>query len=387
MRSMYDLILKNAQIADCKFPKCELFDVAISGGKICEIEPSKNSHSTAAKSLDMGGNILCAGFIDIHFHGAANSDICDDDSDAIFKVARQKLKEGVTSILPATLTLSKDALKKTFHNLKNYAKNPESCRFLGVHLEGPFINPKIAGAQNAEFARDLDISEIDELNSIAKILKVSFSPELKGSSEFVRGLLNRGIVPSAAHTCASFGRIEELYRAGLKNVTHFGNRCGEFGAREIGVVGAGLLFGDITLEIIADKIHLSPDFIRLIFARKDASKIVLITDSMRASGLGDGVYSLGGLDVKVSGAEARLVSDSSLAGSVLKMSEALKNLCEILNADISKLAKCASLNAANSLNIPNLGEIKEGNFADFALLDTDFKVLKTIVGGVVKYEA
>ena len=105
------------------------------------------------------------------------------------------------------------------------------------------------------------------------------------------------------------------------------------------------------------------------------------------SGLGDGVYSLGGLDVKVSGAEARLVSDSSLAGSVLKMSEAFKNLCEILNADISKLAKCASLNAANSLNIPNLGEIKEGNFADFALLDTDFKVLKTIVGGVVKYEA
>lgn len=387
MRAMYDLILKNAQIADCKFSKSELFDIAISGGKICEICPHKNSPERAARILDLGGNTLCAGFIDIHFHGAANCDVCDDDPGAIFKVAAQKLKEGVTSIAPATLTLSKEALKKTFHNLKNYAQNPESCRFLGVHLEGPFINPKMAGAQNAEFARDLDISEIDGLNSIAKILKVSFSPELKGSGEFVRGLLSRGIVPSAAHSCAGFESIEKLYRAGLKSIAHFGNRCGEFGAREIGLVGAGLLLENFTLEIIADKVHLSPDFIRLIFARKDASKIVLITDSMRASGLGDGLYSLGGLDVKVSGAEARLVSDSSLAGSVLKMNEALKNLCEILNADISKLAKCASLNAANSLNIPNLGEIKQGNFADFAVLNSDFKVLKTIVGGVVKYEA
>ena len=107
---------------------------------------------------------------------------------------------------------------------------------------------------------------------------------------------------------------------------------------------------------------------------------------MRASGLGDGTYSLGGLDVKVSGSEARLVSNCSLAGSVLKMNLALKNICEILNADIAELAKCASLNAANSLNIPNLGEIKQGNFADFAVLDSDFKVLKTIVGGIVKYE-
>lgn len=384
---MYDFILKNAQIADCKFTDGKLRDVFVSDGKICDIIPSQTSSANAAKIFDLDGKILCAGFIDIHFHGAANFDVCDDESDAIFKVAKQKLKEGVTSIIPATLTLSKDALKRTFKNLRNYAKNPESCRLLGVHLEGPFINPKMAGAQNTEFARALDLSEIDELNSILKILKVSFSPELDGADNFVRGLLNRGIVPSAAHTCANFKTVQDLRAAGLKNITHFGNRCGEFGAREIGVVGAGLLFDDFTLEIIADKVHLSPDFIRLIFARKDASKIVLITDSMRASGLGDGTYSLGGLDVKVSGSEARLVSNSSLAGSVLKMNVALKNICEILNADIAELAKCASLNAANSLNIPNSGEIKQGNFADFAVLDSDFKVLKTIVGGIVKYEA
>lgn len=384
---MYDLILKNAKIVDCKFTDGKLCDILVSDGKICDIIPSQTSPATAAKILDLEGKILCAGFIDIHFHGAANFDVCDDESDAIFKVAKQKLKEGVTSIVPATLTLSKDALKRTFKNLRNYAKNPESCRLLGVHLEGPFINPKMAGAQNAEFARALDLSEIDELNSILKILKVSFSPELDGADNFVRGLLKRGIAPSAAHTCANFKTVQDLRATGLKNITHFGNRCGEFGAREIGVVGAGLLFDDFTLEIIADKVHLSPDFIRLIFARKDASKIVLITDSMRASGLGDGTYSLGGLDVKVSGSEARLVSNCSLAGSVLKMNLALKNICEILNADIAELAKCASLNAANSLNIPNLGEIKQGNFADFAVLDSDFKVLKTIVGGIVKYEA
>lgn len=387
MRAMYDLVLKNARLADCKFAEGKLFDIHVLNGKICEIIPGQTLTPLAARILDLDGKILCSGFIDIHFHGAANSDVCDEDSDAIFKVARQKLKEGVTSIVPATLTLSKDALKRTFKNFKNYAQNPESCRFLGVHLEGPFINPKMAGAQNAEFARALDLSEIDELNSIAKILKVSFSPELEGADNFVRGLLSKGIVPSAAHTCANFKTMRDLQAAGLKNITHFGNRCGEFGAREIGVVGAGLLFDDFTLEIIADTVHLSPDFIRLIFARKDPSKIVLITDSMRASGLGDGVYSLGGLDVKVRGSEARLVSNCSLAGSVLKMNEALKNICEILNTDISKLAKCASLNAANSLNIPNLGELKEGNFADFAVLDSNFKVLKTIVGGVVKYEA
>lgn len=383
---MYDLILKKARIADEGFDENLLWDICVNDGKISSIKASSNLEISAKKIVDINENFVCAGFIDIHFHGAANFDVCDESENAIFKVAKQKLKEGVTSIVPATLTLSKNALKNTLNNLKFYSQTSPYTRLLGVHLEGPFINPQMAGAQNTEFTRAFDISEIDELNSIFKILKLSFSPELDGSENFVKELLKRKIVPSAAHTNASFDKMKSLYLTGLKNITHFGNRTGEFTSREIGVIGAGLLFDDIVLEIIADKIHLSPDFINLTFSKKDLSKVILVTDSMRASGLSDGVYSLGGLDVKVSQGAARLCSNSALAGSVLKMNEALKNLCQILNLKMKNLSKCASLNAATSLNLSGYGEVKEGNYADFAVLDSNFNVLKTIVGGEIKFE-
>lgn len=382
---MFDLILKNAKIASAEFENADPCCVFIKDGLIAKI--SKQTEGLCARQvLDLNGEFLHAGFIDTHFHGAANFDICDDCPEAIFKVAQQKLKEGVTSIVPATLTISKSRLKSVFKNLLAYAKNPAYTRLLGVHLEGPFINPAMAGAQNTEFARAFDLAEVEELNSIFKILKVSFSPELNNAQAFVCGLKKMGIAASCAHTNASFSEIKNLRECGLMGVSHYGNRCGSLVAREIGVVGAGLMFDDFYLELIADKIHLSPDFIRLVCSKKDLSKIVLVTDSMRASGLENGVYDLGGLSVKVENGAARLCSNSALAGSVLTMNLALKNLCEILKTGVESLSKCAAQNAAQSLNLKGLGAIKEGQYADFAVLNSDFEVLKTIVGGIVKFE-
>ncbi|MBO6103437.1 MAG: N-acetylglucosamine-6-phosphate deacetylase [Opitutales bacterium] len=377
------LLIKNAKI-----PRGESFeraDILCEGGIIAEVSPEiKNA---GCPEFDAGLRAVVPGFIDIHFHGRGGFDFCDASVDALEAISRGKLAEGVTGMVPATLTLDYPDLKKAFLCAREFSeRGGGGARLLGIHLEGPFINPEMAGAQNAKFARACDISLVDSLDKIFKVLKVSYSIELDENLDFLRALSARKIAASCAHSNAGFAAFEKAFRGGLRNITHFGNRVSPVASRDIGIAGAGLLFDDVYTEIIADKFHLSRDMLRLVFAKRPASKIVLISDAMRASGMPGGVYSLGGLEVFAGGGCARL-KDGSLAGSVLKINEALKNVSEICGVKGERLFNCASLNPAQSLGIGGFGKIEKGYAADFAVIDENFGVEASIVGGDVKYRA
>lgn len=325
---------------------------------------------------------MSAGFIDMHFHGAGGFDICDANAISLSEICKTKLSEGVTSIIPATLTLSEAELVKIFENLRDNAPK-FSCKILGVHLEGPFINPEMLGAQNAKFIQTPNIALVKRLSKIFKILKLSFSPEL--NLNFLKELLDLGIIPSCAHSNISFSGFEKAHSLGLKNITHFGNRLSPIGSRDIGATGAGLLFDDVYLEIIADKLHLSSDMLRLIFAKKPHSKIALISDSMRASGMPEGEYSLGGVKVIYKDNAAR-TETGALAGSVLKIHEAVGNVMKLANLPLGEACKLASENVANSLSLKNIGKIEESYAADFVVLSSSAEVLATIVDGEILYK-
>ncbi len=380
---MDSLLIKNARLPEgaCGAP---FGDVASSGGVITYVGPKFTG--SARRVLDAGGELLLPGFVDIHFHGAAGCDFCDADFEGLLSIANRRLAEGVTTAVPATLTLPEGRLRGAFETAARYcgAGSP-FCRIPGIHLEGPFINREMAGAQNPEFARAPDIGMVRRLSSAFKILKVSYSPELDPGCSFLRALVEDGIAPSCAHSCAGFAEFERARAFGLRGITHFGNRLGPLSPRDIGALGAGLLFDDVSCEIIADMVHLSCDMLRLVFAKKPLSRIILITDAMRASWMPDGTYSLGGLGVDVRRGEARLVSGGALAGSVLKMNEALRNACAVSGVPPERLWPVSSLNAASSLGIPLTGKIAEGWAADFALLSGDFRVLKTVVAGEVRF--
>ena len=383
---MNSLIVKNAKIIG-EGGEPRLCEIAVNGGKISRL--AEKTGENACDFYDAGGALACAGFIDSHFHGAGGFDFCDGSLEALVEIAKLKLREGATSILPATLTLPFEALEKAFRAAKKYSelKNENLPRLLGIHLEGPFVNPDMAGAQNPQYLKKCGADFAKKLNEIFPIKKLTYAPELDAGGEFLSEIVSMGITPSCGHSAATFGEFFSAYESGLKNITHFGNRLSPITSRGIGATGAGLLLDDVFIEIIADMRHLSADMLRLIFAKKPRSKIVLVTDAMRAAWLGDGVSDLGGLKVLVEGGAARLASSGALAGSVLKMNEAVKNAAQFLGGDLAAAAALASENAAESLGIKGVGRLAENYAADFVLLGEGAEVRAVFIGGMPAFEA
>lgn len=320
------------------------------------------------------------GFIDIHSHGADGVDCCDESPDAISKIARTKLREGVTMWLPTTLTLPPERLLEVARNCADYMADPKFCRVPGLHLEGPFINRANAGAQNPQFIRPADIDEVKKLHEIARVMIVSLAPELPGALDFIKSAVAMGIVCSSAHSSAKSEEIEAAKLAGASHLTHFCNAMTPLHHRAIGAVGAGLLDDDLMLEIICDATHLVPDMLRLIFKIVPMDRLMLITDSTAASWIGEGDITLGGLPVEVKAGVARLRESGALAGSALRYNEGLM-VAEGPKLPLRELVKATSWNQARSLGLEGFGKIEPGYHADLVLLDKDFAVRKTFVAG------
>ena len=379
-------LIKHAYIVS---PGYELDDgaIVIENGKIAQVlEPGTPYPTDTDWVYDAEGELVMPGFIDVHTHGAAGVDVCDaDDPTAIEKIAKAKLEEGCTSWCPTTLTVSSEDLEKALGHVAEYRKNEKYAKVLGVHLEGPFINPACCGAQNPAFLRKPDIEEVKRLNAITPVCQISFAPEAEvgEGAKFARECLEMGIVPSAGHTKCSYKEFKSVYAAGLRHLTHFCNQMTPLHHRDIGLVGAGLLLDDLRTEMICDKIHLCPEMIDLAFNTKDTDAILLITDSMRASHMPDGPSSLGGLDVIVKDGAARLASNGALAGSILRMNVALKNVHEVTGFRLCELVKCTSHNQAVEHGLGDvLGCIEPGYIADIAVLDDeDFSVQAVFVNG------
>ena len=359
--------------------------VLIDGTKIAAVlTPGETAQ--ADKVIDAAGNVLMPGFIDIHSHGAGGCDTCDCKIESIRTIADCKMKEGVTTWLPTTLTLGTKTLAEVCETVKEYAASPNGSKTPGVHLEGPYINPKQCGAQNPAFVRPADYEEVEMLNNIYPVLLISMAPEMPGAVDFIAKASAAGITCSAGHSAASYADFKKAKAAGLRHLTHFCNQMSPQHHREIGLVGSGMLDKDVKIEVICDKIHLCEDMLKLTFSNKDISQLILITDSLACSWMPDGPGSLGGLPIIVKGGVARLES-GNLAGSTLRYAKGLKNVQELTGKPLSELVKATSWNQAQSLGLHDLGKIEPGYTADLVLLDAEYDVLKTIIDGEVRYEA
>ena len=354
--------------------------VLIEDGRISAVIEGSNLPNSAER-IDAGGKLLMPGFIDIHSHGADGKDTCDDSIESLRHIARRKLQEGVTTWLPTTLTQPKEKLKSIAGKIAQFCLEGGLTRCPGMHVEGPFINKEKAGAQNPQFVRPPDFAEVEDLHAIMPALILSLAPEMPGAIELIRGCKALGITCSAAHTAATAAQIFAACDAGLSHLTHYGNAMTPLHHREIGVIGAGLLDDRLMVEMITDGIHLAPDMVKMIFKTIPIDRLMMITDSVAASWIGEGEVDLGGLAVVVKDHVARLKEGGALAGSTLKANEGLKNLVEFTGLPLSELAKVTGWNQARSLGMNSLGKIAPGFLADLVLLNDDFTVAKTFVGG------
>ena len=382
---MEKTIIKNAHVIS---PDVDLENatIVIDGKTIKQVSKKPVSEKGASTVVDVKGQYVMPGFIDVHTHGANTYDFCDADPQAIFEIAKGKLAEGVTSFLPTTLTVSHAELETAAKNLKAYADaGMPYAKTPGIHLEGPFINVKCCGAQNPEYVRKPAIAEVKAIARIFPVRQISYAVETEGGAKFAKECFKIGVVPSCGHTGAKLADLMPAYRNGLRHMTHFCNQMTPLHHREIGMVGAGFLIEDLNTEVICDKIHLCPDMLRLIFTRRNLAHVQMITDSLRCSHCKDGyAFTMGGLEVKLEHGEARLVKGGNLAGSTLWMGMGLKNVHDVTGLPLKDLVRTTSWNQAIEQGWGDtLGKVEKGYTADLVVINPrSWKPSAVFVDGV-----
>ena len=383
---MKKILLKNATLV--LENKLINGSILIFKNKIERIFTDKDdlSEFTFDEVIDLEGKYLGPAFIDIHIHGADGADVMDSSEEALRKISSYLVREGTANFLATTLTSSKEILKeilKVVANLQN--KDIEGANIFGVHMEGPYFSIEYKGAQNDKYMLPASIKELEEYLSVKEgLIKLfSISPHNQENLEAIKFLSDRGVIVSVGHSAASYEDVMKAIDLGLSHATHTYNGMKGFTHREPGVVGAIFNSDNIMAEIIFDKIHVHPEAVRTLIRVKGVDKIVCVTDSMSATGLAEGQYKLGELDVNVKDGQARLVSNNALAGSVLRMDMAFKNLME-LGYSITDAFKMTSTNAAKEFKL-NTGILKERKDADLVILDKAYKVCMTMVKGKIKY--
>jgi len=355
--------------------------IEIENGNIKAVYPPGEALPETASVFDAQGQMVMPGFVDIHTHGAVGFDFSDGTLEAVEAITEAKLKEGVTTLLPTTLTKPAGDLMKAAGAVAAYAENPRYSKAPGMHLEGPFISPKQLGAMNPKNVRAPDIEEVRALHAVMPVFIVSMAVDVEGAVEMIRELVAMGITPSAAHSGATAKQYQAAKAAGLRHFTHFCNQMSPLHHREIGLVGSGLMDEDAMLELICDKIHLCPEMIQLIFKIKATDNLMLITDSVLASWMEDGEYVLADQDILVKDGIARMVSTDVLAGSTVRLYQALGNVYELTGLPLSTLVKTTSFNQAKSLGLESIGKIEPGFAADLVVLDSDFVPAEVFVDG------
>ncbi len=362
--------------------------IILDGDKIRQVYEEKDAPQLNGDVLDGKGCYAIPGLIDLHFHGCKGDDFCDGDKAAIGRIAEYEASVGVTAIAPATMTLPVEELEQILHTAAEYKKETKDCRkadFLGINMEGPFISPAKKGAQDARNILPCNVEICDRfLKASEGLVKfIGIAPEeSEYTAEFIREVHERVNV-SLAHTNADYDTAMEACRAGANHAVHLYNAMPAFTHRAPGVVGAVFDNKDVMAEIICDGIHIHPSVVRATFQMMGADRMILISDSMRATGMPDGQYTLGGLDVKVVGRLATLVSDGAIAGSATNLMDCMRTVVKKMELPLETAVACATINPARSLGVEEqYGSLEAGKKAHVVLLDQDLELKAVIKDGV-----
>lgn len=330
-------------------------------------------------------SLVLPAFIDIHVHGAGGADFMDGTVAAFKKIDEYLSREGTARYLATTMTQQEEQIKKAL--IAAWEFKSKNNGLIGVHLEGPFISRNKIGAQNGKYAADPNIDFFTRLETCAPgcIKTVTLAPESNGAEEFIKFLKKRNVSVSVGHSCATNGEVVSAISWGADKITHTFNAQSGIHHRDIGVAGSALLYDELYTELIADGVHVSYPAIKLLIKCKPPDKIILITDAMRAKGTDVCESELGGQKVYILNGQAKL-NDGTLAGSVLKMNEAVKNLVLNTGVSLAQAVDFASYNPAKYLGLKNCGSIDCGNLADFCVTDNSFNVLYTVRNGEIIYK-
>jgi len=333
---------------------------------------------------DYSENFLAPGLIDIHLHGAMGRDVMDGSAAGLVEIASYQARCGVTGFMPTTLAAPMPAILKAVESVKTSMTDRTGADIIGVYLEAPFLNVKKKGAQNPEFIRPIQDADIRLLEAAVRTLPavVTIAPEVGANLRFISALKKSGWVVSIGHSEASYELAIRSFEEGITHSTHLYNAMSGFLPREPGVIGAVLDSDGVTAELIADGIHVHPAALRLAIKQKGADRICLITDSMNASGLGDGDFQVGGLEVAVKDGQARLKDSGALAGSVLTLNRAVGNVIRWTGLPVPQAVRMASLTPARVLGLDReIGSLEEDKLANLAVFDRDFNVIAAYIRG------
>jgi N-acetylglucosamine-6-phosphate deacetylase len=350
----------------------------IEGGSIAQVAPGLDpSADIIAKGC------IAPGFIDLQVNGAFGVDLTNTGS-AVGEVAARLPETGVTSFLPTIITSPFESYARLVGDIAEASRGATGAHVLGVHLEGPYLNPLRHGAHNVALLRDIDPDEVMRWAGSAGIRIVTLAPELPGALDAVRMLRSKGIVVSAGHSDATYAQAMAGFEAGITWGTHLFNAMSEFKHREPGLPGA-LLTSPVPCGLIADGIHVHPAAVRLAFRLKGADGMTLVTDAMEAMGMPPGRYTLGDRDVIVDTTSARL-ADGTLAGSILTVDQAVRNVVEFTGCSLAEAIAMATATPARVLGLEHAGRIVPGWDADLVVLNEALHVTHTVAAGQVVYE-
>ncbi|ABL78492.1 N-acetylglucosamine 6-phosphate deacetylase [Thermofilum pendens Hrk 5] len=337
---------------------------------------------------------VAPGFIDTHIHGYGGVDVTEASAEEILEMSGGLAEHGVTGFLASTVAAPHERLLQACSNVAAASSRwspSKGARILGVHLEGPYLNPKMKGAMNEQYFRKPSLRELDEYVSASRglVRQVTVAPEVEGALEFIEEASRRGITVSVGHTDATYEQALRAVEAGARKANHIFNQMRGFHHREPGTAMALLLDTDVFVEMIVDFVHLHPATVRLVYRLAGPLRTVLITDAVRAAGLPDGEYTLGGLRIVVKEGVSRLADSGALAGSTLTMDRAVRNMTKV-GANTLEALTMASYTPAKSvgaLGRERVGLLRPGYAADMVVLDERLEVKKTIIAGEVVYEA